>query len=121
MTGLTAPLVIGGSAGKGKGYKRVIMAQPKNFNQPQCVSVSVCVVPFVSDTSPRDADQKISKLYLKPQNNRTSWWFFVFVSAELCGSNINVINIDTAFLCFIYIFFKLAQLHCKQIVTICSV
>lgn len=43
MTGLTEPLVIGGSAGKGKGYKRVIMAQPKNFNQPQSVTVSVCV------------------------------------------------------------------------------
>lgn len=28
MTGLTEPLVIGGSAGKGEGYKRVIMPPP---------------------------------------------------------------------------------------------
>lgn len=41
MTGLTEPLVIGGSAGKGEGYKRVITPQPRNFNQPLW-SLGVC-------------------------------------------------------------------------------
>lgn len=43
MTGLTEPLVIAGCAGKGEGYKRVIIPLPWNFNHPPSVCVCLCV------------------------------------------------------------------------------
>lgn len=64
MTGLTEPLVIGGSAGKGEGYKRVIMPPPQNFNQPpHGVCVGVCVfstlITQVVDTTVEDTDERV--------------------------------------------------------------